>query len=186
VPTLGPAIRKVVKRDTGLTIDPDVQLAGDADTEEAEATGAAAAAPPAVAGAQAAPAPGPAAELNLWPWQTARQQAVNDLKALAAKVAGTKHADAASVLIAENDCRWLRAKELGPCKTPAIIPIDGARVSAVAGDGLPDSGASRRPAARGWQRPLVFPVLKESSHVSHLVPYPNRPEVPRRGGCKQS
>jgi hypothetical protein len=32
-PTLGPALKKVVKRDTGLTIDPEVQLAGDADAD---------------------------------------------------------------------------------------------------------------------------------------------------------
>jgi peptidoglycan hydrolase-like protein with peptidoglycan-binding domain len=36
--------------------------------------------------------------LNLGPWQAARQTAINDLKAMAAKVAATKHKDAAGVL----------------------------------------------------------------------------------------
>jgi hypothetical protein len=36
--------------------------------------------------------------LDLGPWQSARQNAITDLKALAKKVAGTKHPDAAGVL----------------------------------------------------------------------------------------
>ena len=94
--TLAAVLKKVVKNEAGLTIAPDVQLAADADTEEPEdgadaAAGAAPAAP-----AEAAPPPIPA--LNLGPWQAARQNAINDLKALAAKVAGTKHGVAAGVL----------------------------------------------------------------------------------------
>src|SRR5437660_319468 len=63
--TLAATIKKVAKRDTGMIIDPDVQLAGDADVEEEEATttaapsaGASAAAAPAAAAA-AAPAASP-------------------------------------------------------------------------------------------------------------------------------
>ena len=97
-PTLTAALKKVVKRDAGLTIVPDVQLARDADAEEPEEKGAAA--PAAAPGG--APAPGGAAEapaaLDLGPWQAARQKAINDLKALAAKVAGTKHGSAIEVL----------------------------------------------------------------------------------------
>ena len=36
-PTLGPALKKVIHRDSGLTIKPDVQVVADADAEEVEA-----------------------------------------------------------------------------------------------------------------------------------------------------
>jgi hypothetical protein len=96
--TLAAALKKAAKRDTGLSIDPDVRVAGDADAEE-EGTGAPAAgtAAPAVAPAVAGQ-PAPAVALNLGPWQAARQKAITDLKALAGKVAGTKHGSAAGVL----------------------------------------------------------------------------------------
>jgi hypothetical protein len=215
-PTMAAAVKKVAKRDTGLIIDPDFQVAGDAEAEEPDTDtaagesapaaasapsagaaapgaskavpGAASAAAPAaapgnaVAGLQkalqtlgydpgkidgimgpitqgaikkfqqasglaadgiagpktqaalksalaggaaagtatapptsasptsapATPAPTGAADkvphtrsaptLNLAPWHTARQKAINDLKALATKVAGTKHATAAAVV----------------------------------------------------------------------------------------
>jgi hypothetical protein len=84
-PALAAVVKKVAKRDTGLNIDPEFQLAGDADTDEPNA-GAAAADGAAVA------------SLNLGPWQAARQNAITDLKALATKVAGTKHGSAAAVL----------------------------------------------------------------------------------------
>jgi peptidoglycan hydrolase-like protein with peptidoglycan-binding domain len=45
-----------------------------------------------------AQAPTQAPAPNLGPWQAARQTAINDLKALAAKVAATKHKDAVGVL----------------------------------------------------------------------------------------
>ena len=102
-PSVSAAIKKVAKRDTGLTIIPDIQLAGDADEDEEE-TGAA---PEAAASAPAAPAPGaptpgappaPAREIDLGPWQTARTNAINELKALAAKIASTRHGSAAGVL----------------------------------------------------------------------------------------
>jgi peptidoglycan hydrolase-like protein with peptidoglycan-binding domain len=186
-PALAAAIKKVAKRDTGLTIDADVQLAGDADAEEEETTAAApassaagataaqaspqanvtgiqkalqklgfdpgkidgilgphtqaaikqfqqanglaadgiagpktqAALAKALQGGTATPPPPPsgaapesatastadaqpakkvAAPLNYGPWQAARQKAINDLKALAAKVAATKHGTAAGVV----------------------------------------------------------------------------------------
>jgi peptidoglycan hydrolase-like protein with peptidoglycan-binding domain len=49
-------------------------------------------------GAQAPPAPAPGPAPNLAPWQAARQNAINDLKGLATKVAGTKHKDAVGVI----------------------------------------------------------------------------------------
>jgi hypothetical protein len=58
------------------------------------ATGAPAAA--AASGAPAAPAATGAPDLA--PWQTARQNAINDLKALASKVVSTKHGSAAGVV----------------------------------------------------------------------------------------
>ncbi len=98
--TMGATLKKVSQRDAGLTIIPDVQLAGDADAEE-EAPGAAPAgasqAPATPSAAAPAQAP-PAAAVNLGPWQAARQNAINDLKTLASKVAGTKHGSAAGVL----------------------------------------------------------------------------------------
>jgi peptidoglycan hydrolase-like protein with peptidoglycan-binding domain len=189
--TMGPALKKVIKRDTGLGLEPDIQVAGDADAEE-EVTGApatkaaapaaappapGAAAPPvappaqgnvlgiqkalqklgydpgkidgvmgphtkeaikkfqqanglaadgivgpktqaalakalqggtaAPGGAPAKPAPGApagmppakgAAEFDLAVYQAAREKVVSGLKALAGKVAGTKHGSAAGVL----------------------------------------------------------------------------------------
>jgi hypothetical protein len=199
--TLGPSLKKIVLRDAGLTIVPDVQLASDADAEEEEAAttaepaaaeagtaapaaaaaapaaapaqgnvagiqkalqklgfdpgkidgimgphtqkaikafqqangltpdgivgpktqaalakalqggppaGAAAASPTPAAAAAPASAPAgaagakaikkPAAVLNLGPWQAARQNAINELKALATKVAATKHDSASGVV----------------------------------------------------------------------------------------
>jgi hypothetical protein len=94
--TLAAVLKKVIKNEAGLTTAPEVQLAADADTEEPEdGADAAAAAAPAAPG-QAAPLP--KAALSLGPWQAARQNAINDLRALATKVAGTKHGAAAGVL----------------------------------------------------------------------------------------
>jgi hypothetical protein len=65
---------------------------------------AGAAAPPAAPPAPPGPAAGDSKLLpgarpaNLSAWQAARQEAINDLKALATKVAATKHADAAGVV----------------------------------------------------------------------------------------
>ena len=78
----------------------------------AAAAGAAPAAPGAAApaGPQAPPSkatPPPKATLNLGPWKAARQKAINDLKALAAKVAGTKHGSAAGVL---KEINYIMAK----------------------------------------------------------------------------
>jgi hypothetical protein len=89
--TLAAALKKAAHRDAGLTISPDVQVAGDAD-DDGDTSAAASANPAAPAGGVQTPA------LNLAPWQAARQNAINDLKALATKVAGTKHKDAAGVL----------------------------------------------------------------------------------------
>jgi hypothetical protein len=89
--TLAAALKKAAHRDAGLTISPDVQLAGDAD-DDGDTSAAASASPATPAGGVQAP------PLNLAPWQAARQNAINDLKALATKVAGTKHKDAAGVL----------------------------------------------------------------------------------------
>jgi hypothetical protein len=87
--TLGAALKKVAHRDAGVTLAPDVQVASDADEEEAGAGGGKPEAP-------AAPAQAP--KLDLGPWQAARQTAINDLKAMAAKVAATKHKDAVGVI----------------------------------------------------------------------------------------
>jgi hypothetical protein len=78
-PTTGPALKKVVKRDAGLTIDPDIQLAGDADAEEDDG--------PATKGS-----------FDLAVYQDSRQRVIAGLKALAAKVAGTKHGSAVGVV----------------------------------------------------------------------------------------
>src|SRR5262245_56041546 len=92
--TLAPAIKKVAKRETGLMVVPEVQLAADAEAEEEEGAETAA---PEVAAPEAATPEAPK-ELDLGPWQAARQKAINELKALAAKVAATKHGTAAGVL----------------------------------------------------------------------------------------
>jgi hypothetical protein len=98
-PTLAAAIKKVAKNDAGLTVIADVQVSSDVEDEDMEDTGA----PASAATAPAAPAPAaPAVALNLGPWQTARQDAIKDLKALATKVAATKHPDAAGVLMEIN------------------------------------------------------------------------------------
>jgi hypothetical protein len=89
--TLAAVLKKVVKNEAGLTIAPEIQLAADADAEEPEDGAADAAAP-----SQAVPLP--TAAPNLGPWQAARQSAINDLKALATKVAATKHGRAMGVL----------------------------------------------------------------------------------------
>jgi len=111
-PALAAAVKKVAKRDTGLSIDPEFQLAGDADAEEQD-TGAAAGAAeveakvtpkplldpqltfPQLDGASKDPANMP---IDFGAWQIARQKAITDLKALAAKVASTKHGRSVGVL----------------------------------------------------------------------------------------
>lgn len=100
-PALAAAVKKVVKRDAGLGIDPEFQLVSDADAEEPETDAGAVPAAPPVPPAAADAAAGEAADeapLNLGPWKQARQDAIKDLKALAAKVASTKHGSAAGVL----------------------------------------------------------------------------------------
>jgi hypothetical protein len=100
--TLAATLKKVIKSETGLTTAPDVQLAADADAEEPEDGVAAAPAKPAPPAASAAPTAAQKAALNLGPWQAARQMVINDLKALAKKVAATKHGTAAGVLMEIN------------------------------------------------------------------------------------
>src|SRR5262249_31796060 len=76
-PTMAPALKKVVKRDTGLTVVPDVQLAGDADAEDSEDLGtnvAGAAAPHAGAAPAAAPPPTPPGQANVLGIQKALQK----------------------------------------------------------------------------------------------------------------
>jgi hypothetical protein len=82
-------IKTVAKRDAGLTVVANFRVAADAESEEEEQTGGA------VAGA---PAEKPATLPNLAVWQSARQKAINELKALATKVAATKHASGAGVI----------------------------------------------------------------------------------------
>src|SRR5205823_1599212 len=53
---LASVLKKIAKRDSGLTIDPEFRLAADADAEELEDTGAGAAVAAAPAAAPAAPA----------------------------------------------------------------------------------------------------------------------------------
>src|SRR5437868_4806473 len=61
-PALAAAIKKVAKRDTGMTIDADIQLAGDADADEQDTgTAAAATAAPAASASAATDAAPPAA-----------------------------------------------------------------------------------------------------------------------------
>src|SRR5262245_55756081 len=55
-PALSAVVKKVAKRETGLTIDPEFRVASDADAEEAEVTGA----PAAVASTPPAAPPAPA------------------------------------------------------------------------------------------------------------------------------
>src|SRR5262249_44326197 len=86
--TLAAAIKKVDNRDAGMNLIADFRVAADAESEEETADGA----------PEAAPAAQPATLPNLAVWQAARQKAINELKALATKVAGTKHASAAGVL----------------------------------------------------------------------------------------
>jgi hypothetical protein len=175
-PALAAAVKKVAKRDTGLSIDPDFQLAGDADAEEQDTGAVAGVGAPVAAPTAPMPAPAQANVLGIqkalqklgfdpgkidgvigphtqaaiknfqqanglaadgilgpktqaalamalkggqiqiapiektnteggksavddWgPWSAARQNAIADLKALAAKVAGTKHGAAVGVL----------------------------------------------------------------------------------------
>jgi peptidoglycan hydrolase-like protein with peptidoglycan-binding domain len=58
-PTLGAALKKVIKRETGLAIVPNVQLAGDADAVEPEDKGTDAPASAGAAPGQAGPPPAP-------------------------------------------------------------------------------------------------------------------------------
>jgi hypothetical protein len=113
-PALAAAVKKVAKRDAGLTIDPDFQLAGDADADAQDTAPPATRAGPPAAAAQAPPAPAQAPALNLGPWQAARLNAINDLKALAVKVAGTKHGAAAGVLKEINFIITKLPAKLGP------------------------------------------------------------------------
>lgn len=106
------AIKKAAKKDCGLNIFPSFKVSGDAEEgdedeagddtgAEAPKTPAASEAPPAdVDAKEEAPADedAPAPALDLGPWQAARQKAVTGLKALAAKVAATKHDTAAGVV----------------------------------------------------------------------------------------
>jgi hypothetical protein len=128
--TLPAAIKKVAKRDAGLTVIAEIQLASEIAALEAEEEGGkpeapeAPPAPPAppvqesaaggraaggraapeeaaAAGGEAAPPDGSAApegEIDLSPWQAARDNAIKELRALATKVAGTKHKSAAGVI----------------------------------------------------------------------------------------
>jgi hypothetical protein len=113
--TMGPALKKVIKRDTGLVLEPHIQLAGaaadaeeqadDADTTTGPAPAAAPAAPaaaPAEPAAAAARGSKPAANgstaFNLATYQAARQKVIAGLKAFAGKVAATKHKSAVGVL----------------------------------------------------------------------------------------
>lgn len=105
--TLGPAIKKVAKRKSGFTIIPEIKLAKEAELEEEEGeepevAAAVVASKPPEAAVEAAPevstAPEQEAELDLSPWHTARLGAIKDLRALAAKVAATKHGTAKDVL----------------------------------------------------------------------------------------
>jgi hypothetical protein len=108
MPSLGPALKKVAQRDAGMMIKPDVQVASDAEADDAGAPAAPAPTPapavpaaPAASGAGAAPAGPAAAEggaANLAAWEKARENAIKDLKALAAKVVATKHSSAVGVL----------------------------------------------------------------------------------------
>jgi hypothetical protein len=90
--TMEPALKKVIKRDTGLALEPQIQLAGDADADE-QANDAA---NPNGAAANGAAANG--GPFNLTVYQAARQKVVTGLKALAAKVAATRHKSAAGAL----------------------------------------------------------------------------------------
>jgi hypothetical protein len=95
-PTVGAALKKVAKRETGLVVVPSFQLASDADAEEEE-SGAESEQSATAAPAAEAPDEAPA-EVDFGPWQAARQTAITDLRALAAKVAATKHGTAAGVI----------------------------------------------------------------------------------------
>ncbi len=117
--SMGAALKKVIHRDAGLTLIPEIQLAGDADNDEEETdeadndekeTGDAdndeeetdeadsAEANDDADAAPTAPKAGAADTVDLGPWQTARQGAITNLKALAGKIAATKHASAVGVL----------------------------------------------------------------------------------------
>jgi hypothetical protein len=94
--TLGPAIKKAAKKASGLTVVPDVQLSGE--VEEAEEGAEAPEAAVAEAEGEEAPADETMTPEELAAWRNARQNAIKELRALATKVAGTKHASAAGVL----------------------------------------------------------------------------------------
>ncbi len=86
--TLGAAIKKVAKRDSGLTVVPDVQVAADieAEMEAAEEAGTAPVPPPAPPKPATPPPPKAPPKPNLGPWQAARDKAIKELKDLAKKV----------------------------------------------------------------------------------------------------
>jgi len=100
------AVKKIAKVHAGLTIVPTFKLAGDADEEEEddgedEGDGGNASEEsdrrdPKDVGA--AVGKGEPKALNLAPWTAARQHAITELKALAGKIAATKHATAVGVL----------------------------------------------------------------------------------------
>ena len=204
--TLAAAIKKVAKRDTGLTIIADFQVAGDADADEAETEEGGGAAPPpppsapAGAAAGAACAAGNAAagasanaaaagDMNLAPWQAARDNAIKDLKALAAKVAATKHGTAAGVLKEINFIitklpakpaaqevdklvAFIRQDDTISARGGSSVPLPQARDSqAVAGGTRSDeeqiTGCNRSTPTSGfvvksWPRSVLRPRLTDS------------------------
>jgi peptidoglycan hydrolase-like protein with peptidoglycan-binding domain len=109
----GPKTEAAVKKfqkDHGLAADGIAGPKTQAALAKALAGGAPGAAPSGDAGASSPPAPPPppappagappagTPQIDLGPWQNARQNAINNLKSLAAKVAATKHGDAAGVV----------------------------------------------------------------------------------------
>jgi hypothetical protein len=93
-PALPLQIKRVIKQDAGLAVDCLVRVKGDAD-EELEGEESESETPPVAPPAEPA-APG---TNKMAVWTAAREAAVKDLRAIAAKVAATKDPDAAGVII---------------------------------------------------------------------------------------